>query len=192
MNVFNGKDYSTFENNDDDFSGLKQEEQFEQIIIHGLQKLNIHHFIDEENNHKHEDSIGFSWALHLSRLLLTMYISPQTYTTSSKGKEGRIDFILNGSYDLALECSKNHCGLDVGKGDVKKEDRLSKFQNSDGVYFHWCDRFAILNFQITQNEILQLNDDQRVYHFLLSENSLYRGQKLIKKNVCKQLYSKEQ
>jgi hypothetical protein len=126
-----------------------------------------------------ENAVGFCWGYQVRKNMPALFISPQT--RAGKGKPEKtaptVDYTFNGLADVAIELSKNSYDI-AGK--------IKKFKNVDGAYKEWDGKCAILNFQLTGNG-LPNKVTEEVYTFILSENALYRGRKIIAQGVCNNL-----
>jgi hypothetical protein len=159
-------------------------EKIEEIIITGLKGMSYMDFKetydDYTNLSKCEDAIGFCWAYQLKDADRSLFIASQTKgdRVHAGKKFPSVDFVVNGSLDVAIELSKNSYDL---------KNKISKFSEERGVYRRWFDRFAILNFQLEERPVKNLFNDPRVYHFVKSENALYKGKNLVRQGVSPSL-----
>ena len=147
-------------------SQFQAKDLIECIILAGLKGMTESDFQESPSNkQKMENAVGFCWGYKIQNALPWLFIAPQTRAEKSTPKKQAptIDFTFNGIMDVAVELSKNHWDIPT---------KLQKI-GPDGVYKEWYGRSAILNFQLNPKPRLNRND--LVYHYVKSENVLYRG-----------------
>jgi hypothetical protein len=143
-------------------------EKIESIIIIGIREMSKSHFHESRDPHATsiENGIGFFWGSMVRNAFPSLFIAPQTSTRNGM-KRGWLDYVFNSGMDVAIELARNNLGVN---------EKIDKF-SSGKIYGEWKDRWAILNFNVKKTKINLLSSDERVYHFDVDENILYKGKK---------------
>ena len=156
------------------------QEYIELIIIAGLNAMEASDFqcLQTKSEVKVEDGISFGWGSKVKANISNAFVSFQE--RASEGT-GRVDFYINGVADCAIEVLLNA---------VRRKEKTAKFQSQDidqhllrfhGDKYAWS-RFALLNFAMTKEIVLPTDPahNDKVYTYVHSTNTLYRGEKAIK------------
>lgn len=153
------------------------EDQLELLIVAGLQGMLESDFTDGEVS-KLENAIGFVWGHNIRQKFPEIFVAPQTRTEEAPNPPHfpSIDYTFDGTLDCAIELSRNHWQIN---------EKLKKI-GPDGVYKQWHNRSVILNFQVKDLKGKR-NDNPLVYHFVKSENILYKGNTPILHDVVNSL-----
>lgn len=157
------------------------DQKLELIIKTGLSKMTDNDFQDPYcDDVADEDAIGHRFGVYVSQHIAGLYIAAQV------PPEGRsraaVDYVFNGSVDVALELTRNasdridveHAGRFTGEGGFPSAYR----------YEQWKDRFAVLNFQVSIDNVPS-SVDNNSYTFVLKENTLYCGGRAISVGIAK-------
>ena len=156
------------------------------IICIGLGNLDETHFTQTDANGnvvlRYEDAISWYFGNEIAKKIRGIYISPQHIPNVVSGtKSPAIDYFINGKHNLYLELVRNSDRL---------EAHFQKFGNN-GVYKSnraWAivdilsERTSpVLN---SDRELpLSRKDENHLYSFTKSNNTLWKGRTEIKKNV---------
>lgn len=161
------------------------QQYIERIIIVGLEAMEASDFqcLQTKTGVKVEDGISFGWGGKVKANISNAFVSFQKRASAGKG---RVDFYISGVADCAIEVLLNA---------VRRKDATATFQSQDidqpflrfhGDKYAWS-RFALLNFAMTKNIVLPTNPahNDKVYTYVHSTNTLYRGENAIKAPAVK-------
>jgi hypothetical protein len=176
------------------------------VIAVGLRFMDIDDFLEPTNmNSKYENSLGFSWASRIKAAISDVYMSFQTQVIpdrTTSGANPQVDMFFNGRLNTHVELSRNATSAVLtSKFERFAETRVVDCKEykigSPGPYSQW-DNYAIVNFVVSDKQELVMpsnkryNDDvytDKLYTFIKSTNTLYRGKKVISVNVVASLPS---
>ena len=138
-----------------------------------------------ESNVKVEDGVSFNWAYRARKKIPNAYLHFQERAVSGRMKgveSGRVDFYLNGFADTAIEVMLDatqtaHPGSAGQSQDIDKH--LERF--TSGKY-PWK-RYVLFNFAMKGDTPILPRDTSahdKVYTYVRSTNTLYRGDKRLK------------
>jgi len=155
------------------------EENAELVIIEGLSGMEDSDFKcwRHESGVKVENGVSFNWAYRARVKIPNAYLHSQERAAS-----GVVDFYLNGFADTAIEVM-----LDATQTAAPNSTRQS--QDIDGHQERFRDgkhdwkRYVLFNFAMSKDEVILPRDftvHDKVYTFVRSTNSLYRGNKLLR------------
>lgn len=155
------------------------EENAELVIVEGLQGMEDSDFKcwRHKSGVKVENGVSFNWAYKARVKIPNAYLQFQ-----ERAESGVVDFYLNGFADTAIEVM-----LDATKTVRPNSTRQS--QDIDGHQerlrndkYDWK-RYVLFNFAMTQDAVVLPRDTSahdKVYTYVRSTNTLYRGAKLLK------------
>lgn len=155
------------------------EENTELVIAEGLSGMEDSDFKcwRHKSDVKVENGVSFNWA-HKARVKI-----PNAYLHfQERAVSGVVDFYLNGFADSAIEVmlDATQTGDPKTKGQSQDIDAHQK-RFHDGKY-DWK-RYVLFNFAMSKNEVILPRDvtvHDKVYTFVRSTNTLYRGTKSIR------------
>eukprot|EP00808_Paulinella_micropora_P030871 g70859.t1 len=191
-----------YEARDDEFTineNAPLDDNLRILITAGLQDMQRMDFEQPTSfNHRYENGLAFIWGWHLSRIIPSLFISPQTQALPTiRGKKlPEVDFYFDGRLDVAVELARNMSASDLAhKFDKfqKSQQLPGKKMGGPGPYACWPN-YAILHFQMPDKDPVMpaspydTEDFQsKLYTFQLPRNSLFRGRTLIQSGVVKAL-----
>lgn len=160
------------------------------LIEQGLAEMSNEDFtcINHEGNFCVENALSFNWGSKVLKKIPNVFLRFQIRPVSGRGL---LDFYVNSFVD---------CVIEVLVDGSKMDERLSGFTGKmfyknglvENVKIRYQDveRFVLLNFVMTKKEI-QLPFDKahhdKVYTFIRATNTLYRGNKMIKRPAIPKL-----
>lgn len=156
------------------------EENTEMVIVEGLSGMEDSDFkcLRHKSGVKVENGVSFNWAYKARIKIPNAYLHFQERATS-----GAVDFYLNGFADTAIVVM-----LDATQTADPKNKRQSQDIDGHQERFHdgkydWK-RYVLFNFAMTTKDTVILPRDKsahdKVYTYVRSTNTLYRGDKPIK------------
>jgi energy-coupling factor transporter ATP-binding protein EcfA2 len=167
------------------------EENTEMVIIEGLRGMDDSDFKcwQHKSEIKVENGVSFNWAHQVRLKIPNAYLQFQERDVS-----GRVDFYLNGFADTAIEVMLNA----TKTTDVEsKHKQTRQSRDIDGHVERFRDgkcgwkRYVLFNFAMTKEDKVVLPKDasahDKVYTYVHSTNTLYRGAKLIKSSAIPKL-----
>jgi hypothetical protein len=191
----------------DDFGTTMNINSLDYVIAVGLRFMDIDDFLEPTNmNSKYENSLGFSWATRIKMAISNVYMSFQTQVIpdrKTRGANPQVDMFFNGRLNTHVELSRNATSAVL----TSKFDRFAKERvvdckeydvGSPGPYSQW-ENYAIVNFVVSDKRKVVMpsntkyNDDvytDKLYTFIKSTNTLYRGKNVISTNVVALLPSR--
>ena len=147
----------------------------QQVICAGLRDMTEQDFLDFSNIAV-ENAIGFRWGYNVRCTLPNVWIGPQIRMEDfdDKGirKRGLLDFLFIGRLNLGIE-------LILNSTDGTLKSHLNRF---DAAYKAIRGNGFVFDIQ-TRKDTISEDVDDRVYTFLKTRNELYRGNKMIQRNV---------
>lgn len=160
----------------------------EKIIITGLKKMETRDFYEpNERNFVYENPIGFRWARYAQSKISNINMLPQTQATKNRdfeegpGAKPTIDFYVNGNLNTAFELARNCDQRSI-------DSKFSRFLDVNGAHSQWRERFCIFHFQLSGSTVTlpskYNNYRHLLYSYLMEENVLYCGDKILYKRVC--------
>jgi hypothetical protein len=165
------------------------EENTEMVIVEGLSGMEDDDFKcwRGKSEIKVEDGVSFNWAHKARKKIPNAYLQFQ-----ERGVKGKVDFYLNGFADTAIVVMLNGKQTVKVKSNVKNkpppqdiDDAVQRFRKDK---YDWK-RYVVLNFAMT-SDIVQPRDKSahdKVYTYVRSTNTLYRGAKPIKSSAIPNL-----
>ena len=124
-----------------------------------------------------ENALSFKWALCVARRIRNATLRFQ----ESSEHAGYVDFHLNGYSNCAIEFIRN-ATLAEKKSSRQSTDINAHLERFTSGKYHWK-RYFIVNMAMDRRTTLVLPSDaryhDRVFTFVYSTNSLYRGRELI-------------
>jgi hypothetical protein len=184
------------------------EPSLQNCILSGLRTMTLDDFEEPTSavNFRYENAIGFRWLTHLSRNIPHVYVSPQTQVIREehllrRGANPTVDILLNGIMDCALELAR--CGATRG-GNRQKYLNEKALKCLTGPYRHWGNHgiFVIefnnqdpvlpeLNIvdEVTGETVCTAALQEKVFTFVFPTNTLYRGNKIVKRGAVNHLPS---
>jgi hypothetical protein len=178
------------------------EDKIEFIIEQGLVLMENQDFSEPyAGGWSHEDRVGNMWALGVRQRVPSMYVSGQTQTKrpprndgavnkdgslrKNMGGEPRVDFVFNGSTDVAIELLLT--GVQTKSKDKKEVNKHSL--RFDEAYKRWKNSCALFTFQLTGggSDIIVPKNGVLNYTFVYEENALYKGNMLLKHGAVSKL-----
>ena len=183
---------STWRNHNSIFGGDRYmnssnscEQNAEDVIMAGFELMEERDFQAAKGMVPVENALSFNWAKRVLSVYRNAYLRSQE---SSKNK-GCVDFYLNGfADDIAIEFIRNGCiGSEVAEStqsiDISAHlERFTKPENYGKTKYHWK-RFALVNLNMKGNKLvlpLETVYHDRIYTYMHSSNTLYRGKIPIK------------
>ena len=167
-------------------------DNIEDVILYAFEKFDPNVFIDPiRNGPSYERSIGTFFAAIISELP-GLYLRPEMQfqrsgNTIIRGPVPCVDFYINSKFDICIELLRN---------ENKLESHIDRFQLSTGSYKQFKDKFVLVNICLDNSHPIlstlpkhyaSLID--KIYTFDFKTNSLYRGDKIIRHDVCKRIPS---
>lgn len=155
------------------------EENTELVIVEGLAGMDESDFKcwRHQSGVKVENGVSFNWA-HKARANI-----PNAYLHSQeRANVGVVDFYLNGFADTAIEVMLDATQTVDAKTKGQAQDidaHLKRFEDDD---YPWK-RYVLFNFAMSKDRVIlprNTSAHDKVYTFVRSTNSLYRGTTLIK------------
>jgi hypothetical protein len=147
----------------------------QQVICAGLRDMTEQDFLDFSKTAV-ENAIGFRWGYNVRCTLPNVWIGPQIRMEHfDKGirKRGLLDFLFNGKLNLGIE-------LILNSTDGTLKSHLNRF---DDAYKAIRGNGFVFDIQ-TRKDMISDDVNDRVYTFLKTRNELYRGNKLVQRNVA--------
>jgi hypothetical protein len=145
----------------------------QQVICAGLRDMTEQDFLDNAVG----NAIEFRWGYNVRCTLPNVWIAPQirmeSFDDMGIRKRWLVDFVFNGKLSLGI-------GLILNSTDGTLKSRLNRF---DAAYKAICENGFVFDIQTSKDTISDDVND-RVYTFLKTRNELYRGSKLIQRNVA--------
>ncbi len=174
------------------------QDNVEILLTAGLRNMTEDDFLEpNSSNLKYENSIGFNWAWRTKQAVKNVYLTAQTTPserTEGRGQSPTVDFYVNGRINAALELVRNaDSSMLCQKFDkFKVVQTIGKNAGKPGPYRQW-ERNAVLNLELTrvQEPKLAANDGQnnRLWTFMKTTNTLFRGSRAVQHNVVRALAS---
>ena len=128
-----------------------------------------------------ENAISYNWACRVRAKIPNAYLSFQKREAIFGA--GVVELYLNGIADTAIEVMIDATRkTDLDTNDVQSrdiDDHLQRFKDRQDDY----ERFVLLNFALTKDKVVLPRDKtahDKVYTFVLSSNTLYRGDKVLR------------
>ena len=155
------------------------EENTELVIMVGLSCMDESDFkcCRHESGVKVEDGVSFNWAQKARAKIPNAYLSFQERSNS-----GRVDFYLNGIADTAIEVLLNATQTAHPTSAQQSQDIDGHLERFRSDQYHWK-RYILFNFALNSKDVILPRDisaHDKVYTFVYSTNTLYRGNKAIK------------
>jgi hypothetical protein len=148
----------------------------QQVICAGLRDMTEQDFLDFSNIAV-ENAIGFRWGYNVRCTLPNVWIAPQirmeSFDDMGIRKSWLSDFLFNGKLNLGIELVLNSTDGTL-KSHLNRFDAAYKAMRGNGFVFDIQTRKDTISDDVTD----------RVYTFLKTRNELYRGSKLIQRNVA--------
>jgi hypothetical protein len=154
------------------------EENTELVIVQGLSGMEDSDFKcwKHKSEVKIENAVSFNWA-HKARVKI-----PNAYLHfQERAVSGVVDFYLNGFADTAIEVMLDATQTTDPKSTQQSQDidrHQERFRNGQ---YEWK-RYVLFNFAISNDKVVLPRDTSahdKVYTFVRSTNTLYRGNKPI-------------
>ena len=161
---------------------IEKEPYVQQIISAGLREMDKNDFLDVfYDTVRVENALGYRWCDRLKSVTCTLWIDSQVRTKyheiKTPGAKPVIDYFINGRYNFGLEL-----GLNLNEKEIK--EHLDRFDNK---YLRFQYNGYVFNFdtKTTSRKIGDIHsyEDDRVYTFVKHQNALYRGKKLVQRDV---------
>jgi hypothetical protein len=155
----------------------------EHLLTLALQNFTEAHFHQSDNSiERYENALGYYFGASLSSYQL--YVSPQHIipkAIKTSGPEPCVDYFINGNFNIFIELIKDGTTATIA-------EHLQRFTASNGKYSAIKGNFVLLDFQITAKKV-ELTNNDKIFTFVKKTNTLYRGRKIIKKDVSPFLQS---
>lgn len=161
------------------------EENIEMVIINGLSFMEDSDFdcCNQDFGVKVESGIPFNWAHKARNKIPNAYLYFQELTVS-----GRVDFYLNSFADTAIEVMLNAIQT-IQKRTPQSQDIDKHLKRFHPDKYAWK-RYVLFN--LTKKGVSpvlpsDISAHDKMYTFVRSTNTLYRGEALIKKSAIPNL-----
>jgi hypothetical protein len=157
---------------------MSYEENTELVISEGLSSMEDSDFkcLKHKSGVKVENGVSFNWAYKVRAMIPNAYISFQ-----ERAAPGLVDFYLNGFADTAIEVMLNATQTVNETSKKQSQDIDGHLQRFSENKYPWK-RFVLFNFAMSKDKVLprDVTAHEKVYTYVHSTNTLYRGDKLIK------------
>jgi hypothetical protein len=162
------------------------EENTEVVIVEGLSGMEDSDFKcwRHMSEVKVENGVSFNWAYKAKIKIPNAYLQFQ-----ERGVSGVVDVYLNGFADTAIEVMLNATQTTDVDSTRQSQDIDGHLKRFRGDKYH-CKRYVLFNFAMTKDKVVLPKDEtahDKVYTYVRSTNTLYRGAKPIKSSAIPNL-----
>lgn len=156
------------------------EENTELVIVEGLSGMDDSDFKcwRHKSGVRYEDGVSFNWA-HKARVKIPNALLH--FQERAKDRSGAVDFYLNGFADTAIEVMLDATQTLNPETKGQSQD-IDMHRQRFLANYNWK-RFVLFNFAMSNDKVILPRDStvhNRVYTFVRSTNTLYRGMEPIK------------